>query len=92
MHQDTVAVNEMEKLFDSLLAHAQAKLLKTGERWVPNITQDDLLQPNDFPVLEFNPEFRYEEGMIAGILSARAAVRTLYSRSCRQHGIAHSES
>jgi hypothetical protein len=37
------------------------------------MTLDDLLQPNDFPALEQNPLFRYEEGILEGLLTARMA-------------------
>jgi len=45
-----------------------------AQRIVPHITQDDLLQPNDFPLLEKNPEFRYEEGILEGMLTVRMAL------------------
>ncbi|MFS8563325.1 MAG: hypothetical protein LVR00_02945 [Rhabdochlamydiaceae bacterium] len=48
-------------------------MLSCAERLIPNITEDDLLQPNDFPLLEANPHFRYEEGVLEGLLTARMA-------------------
>lgn len=44
-----------------------------AKRIVPQITLDDLLQPNDFNELEHNPHFRYEEGVLEGLLTARMA-------------------
>ncbi len=62
------------ELFDEL-AEAQRKKLRTfAERTIPNITDDDLLQPNDFPTLENHPNFRYEEGVLEGLLTARMAL------------------
>lgn len=51
----------------------RTKLLVLAQRIIPHITDDDLLQPNDFPKLEQNPLFRYEEGVLEGILTARMA-------------------
>ena len=63
----------MEKLFDELVEGQQKKLLKFARQIIPNMTTDDLLQPNDFPQLEQNPLFRYEEGVLEGLLTARMA-------------------
>jgi hypothetical protein len=57
------------------------KLLATALRLVPNLTMDDLLQPNDFPILETHSEFRYEEGILAGLLSVQSALQALYLSS-----------
>lgn len=63
-----------QKIFEELITYQRARLLKEGQRLVPNLTTDDILQPNDFPTLERDPEFRYEEGILAGILAAQAAL------------------
>lgn len=63
----------MQEIFDELVAMQQKKIYRCAQRLVPNITDDDLLQPNDFPILENNPHFRYEEGVLEGLLTARMA-------------------
>lgn len=63
----------MEKIFNELIALQQHKVFQCAQRIVPHITQDDLLQPNDFPELENHPHFRYEEGVLEGLLTARMA-------------------
>lgn len=58
------------------MAHMQReRLLKMARRIVPTMTSDDVLQPNDFPDIENNPVFRYEEGYLAGIDAAIMALR-----------------
>jgi hypothetical protein len=64
---------EMQRLFDELIAAQEKKLMKYAQRIVPQITADDLLQPNDFPELERHPDFRYEEGILEGLMTARMA-------------------
>lgn len=70
----------MEKVFDDLIAFQQSKLLKFAREIIPYITLDDLLQVYDFPELEANPLFRYEEGVLEGILTAK----TLYLRCLKE--------
>jgi hypothetical protein len=63
----------LENLFEELITAQRKKILKYGQRIIPHVTEDDLLQPNDFPLLENHPAFRYEEGVLEGLMSARAA-------------------
>lgn len=63
----------MQDIFDELIALQQKKVLTCAQRIIPNITEDDILQPNDFPQLEMNPHFRYEEGILEGLMTARMA-------------------
>jgi hypothetical protein len=64
----------MIQLLDELIEGQQKKLLAIAQRIVPHITQEDLLQPNDFPALELHPHFRYEEGILDGLRVARTAL------------------
>lgn len=65
----------MEALFDEMISAQEEKLYAMGEKIVPHLTRDDLLQPNDFPQLENHPIFRYEEGLLEGLRTARMAWR-----------------
>ena len=63
----------MEEIFDSLIALQKKKVRQCAEVLVPNLTDDDLLQPNDFAALENSPHFRYNEGVLEGLMSAKMA-------------------
>lgn len=63
----------LDDLFDELIRAQKAKLLDCGRCIIPHLIEDDLLQPNDFPQLEQHPIFRYEEGVLEGLLTARMA-------------------
>lgn len=63
----------MEKIFDELAQAQRERLLRFAREILPNATADDILQPNDFPELENHPAFRYEEGVLEGLLTARMA-------------------
>ncbi|NGX38400.1 MAG: hypothetical protein K1000chlam2_01573 [Chlamydiae bacterium] len=62
-----------EELFDEMIALQEEKVFKLAEKIVPRITREDVLQPNDFPALENHPFFRYEEGVLEGLRSAKMA-------------------
>jgi hypothetical protein len=61
-------------LIDQLIEGQKGKLLQCARRIIPHLTPDDLLQPNDFPELEFHPHFRYEEGILDGMQVVKAAM------------------
>jgi hypothetical protein len=63
----------VEELFDELVEGQRKKVLSFAQKIIAHVTPDDLLQPNDFPELEQNPLFRYEEGVLEGLLTARMA-------------------
>ena len=60
-------------MFDELIALQRKKVLNCAQRILSHLTEDDILQPNDFPALEMNPHFRYEEGILEGLMTARMA-------------------
>ena len=66
---------EMEHLFEELIAHQRARVLKRAQRLVPRITADDVLSPIDVPELAADVEWNYEDGLLAGYLAAQMAVR-----------------
>jgi len=63
----------MKNLFNELVLQQQEKVLRCAQRIIPHLTSDDVLQPNDFPQLENDPFFRHEEGVLEGLMMARAA-------------------
>ena len=59
---------------DEAITHQRAKLLAVANRINPRLTPDDVLSPGDFPELTNDPLFNYEEGLLAGLISARALI------------------
>ncbi len=55
----------------------QEELLRCGRRIIPNLTTEDILQPNDYVLLENHPHFRYEEGVFAGVQTVQMALLAL---------------
>lgn len=70
-------LHELEHTLTDMILLQQEKIMRVAQQVVPGCTEDDLLQPNDFPMLESHPVFRYEEGVLSGLLSVRMAMRAL---------------
>ena len=64
---------EIDALFDELVESQRAKILALARRIDPALVADDLLQPHDHAHLASHPAYQFEDGLLAGILSARAA-------------------
>ena len=70
-------MKEFEPLLEEMIDQQKKRLLRLAREMIPYVTDDDLLQPNDFPELENHPFFRHEEGYLQGLLSAKSALLAL---------------
>ena len=68
-------MDALENLFEQMIAQQRVKVLAVARSIAPRSTADDILSPQDFPELAEDPRFNYEEGLLAGLLSAQMAVR-----------------
>lgn len=75
MKNTTVKWQSIETTLEEIAAMHRKNLLSLARRIVPTATPEDILQPNDYPELDRHPEFRYEEGLLAGIQTAQMALR-----------------
>lgn len=66
------ALVELEKL-EELQAK---KVIDLARRLKPGLTAEDIRNPHDFPELE-DPDWHYQDGVLTGIQSAIAALRSL---------------
>lgn len=64
-----------DQLFDGMVEQQRAKVLRLAREAVPHISAEDVLNPNDYPELKAHPTFDYEDGLLAGLLSAQMALR-----------------
>ena len=71
--QQTMAA--LEALFDQMISQQRAKVLAVARSLDPRLTEDDILSPHDFEELAGDPRFNYEDGLLAGLISAQIAVR-----------------
>ena len=66
---------ELDEMFDEMIDMQRQKVLKRARLSNPKLSADDILQPFDYPDLQKDPIFHFEDGILAGLISAQAAVR-----------------
>ena len=65
----------LETLLDEMITAQRRRLLELAARIQPGVSTDDLFQPHDHPALAGHPQFNFEDGILAGYLAVRAALR-----------------
>jgi len=65
----------LDRLLEEMIAAQQKRLLDLGRRIEPGLTPEDLLQPHDHPKIAASADFNFEDGVLAGYLAVRAALR-----------------
>jgi hypothetical protein len=70
---------EILALLEEMGKMQHSSLLRLARSFIPHLTEDDILQPNDFPQLEEHGGFRYEEGILEGIKSTEMALRVFFN-------------
>jgi hypothetical protein len=63
------------QLFDRMIQQQQAKVLRLAREVIPHLNPEDLRNAHDFPALREHPTFEFEDGVLAGLISARTALR-----------------
>lgn len=64
-----------EALFENMITQQRAKVLRIARELVPQITPDDVLNPHDFPELDTDAQYNFEDGILSGYIAAQMAVR-----------------
>mgnify|MGYP000644926927 CR=1 FL=1 len=59
-----------------MIEFQREKLLKLAREILPDVTPEDLRNPQDFPELIKDPLFNYEDGILAGYLAVQIAMRS----------------
>ena len=80
LHQRLDLRRQLERALEELGQAQLERVAALAKRINSRLTPDDLLSPQDFPELANDPDFHYQDGMLTGIESARAAVRRLLRR------------
>ena len=64
-----------DSLLERMIEQQRAKVLKLAREALPHLSAEDVLNPFDFPELKAHPTFDYEDGILAGLISAQIALR-----------------
>jgi EAL domain-containing protein (putative c-di-GMP-specific phosphodiesterase class I) len=75
----TEAVDEVLALLSAMEQLQARKVIELARRLCPTLTAEDIKNPHDFPELA-DFDWHFEDGQLAGIQSAMAAVRALRQR------------
>ena len=65
-----------ETRLQEMIEFQREKLLKLAREIIPDLTPEDLRNPQDFPELIKDPLFNYEDGLLAGYLAVQIALRS----------------
>ena len=64
-----------DSLIEEMISGQQQRLRALAARIAPHLTGEDLLQPHDHAEVRDHPDFQFEDGVLAGYLAVRAALR-----------------
>ncbi len=70
----------IQDLLEELALQQEARVRKLAARVVEEVTYDDLFAPDDVPALRNDPDYMYEDGMLAGFMAAQTALRAHLKR------------
>jgi hypothetical protein len=73
--QETPAGDRADQVLAEMIEHQRAKVLRVARDYAPNATPEDILNPHDIPELARAPIFHFEDGILAGLISAQIALR-----------------
>lgn len=65
----------LDALFDQMIEQQRAKVLRIARELNPTITPDDVLNPHDFPELNADAQYNFEDGILSGYIAAQMACR-----------------
>jgi hypothetical protein len=75
MEGDRASFDEVDRLLEQMIEAQKRHLLEIAGRIEPALTPEDLLQPHNHARIAASPEFNFEDGILAGYLAIRAALR-----------------
>ncbi|MDZ4805856.1 MAG: hypothetical protein SGI90_13435 [Candidatus Eisenbacteria bacterium] len=64
-----------DRVLGEMIDQQRAKVLRVARDHAPRATPEDILNPHDIPELAAAPIFHFEDGILAGLISARIALR-----------------
>lgn len=72
---DPVTALRALEVLEELVASQRRKVRALAQQLRPGLTDAELQRLQDFPDVQADPRFRYEDGQLAGFVSAEIALR-----------------
>ena len=68
---------DIEAVFERLLDQQRDKVVEVALDILPHLTPEEVQNPQDYPEVAGDTMFNYEDGFLAGLISARQALRRI---------------
>ena len=75
MENNDNLIERIEQLVEEMVNQQKVKVQNVANVINPRVTREDILNPQDFPELKFDPQFNYEDGLLSGIIAVQTAIR-----------------
>ena len=67
---------DMETLLERIIGQQRDKVMAVALDILPQLNPADIQDPQDYPEVAADTMFNYEDGLLAGLLSTRAVLRS----------------
>ena len=67
---------DTEALLERIISQQRDKVMAVALDILPHLQPADIQDPQDYPEVAADTMFNYEDGLLAGLLSARAVLRS----------------
>ena len=75
---NTTEQQQLNSIMQDMIEIQKQKTLDVANSIVPNVTHEDIRNPQDFPALFDHAIFNYEDGILTGYLSMQMAIRAYF--------------
>jgi hypothetical protein len=67
---------DIEAVLERLISQQRAKIAEVAQDIMPHLTAEQAQNPQDYPEIAADAMYNFEDGLLAGLISARMALRT----------------
>lgn len=67
---------DIEAVLERLISQQRAKIAEVAQDIMPHLTAEQVQNPHDYPEIADDAMYNFEDGLLAGLISARMALRT----------------
>jgi hypothetical protein len=67
---------DIEAVLERLISQQRAKIAEVAQDIMPHLSAEQIQNPQDFPEIADDAMYNFEDGLLAGLISARTALRT----------------
>ena len=67
---------DMEALLERIIGQQRDKVMAVALDILPHLQPEEIEDPQDHPEVAADPMFNHEDGLLSGLLSARAVLRS----------------